>query len=639
MEKFFEKIWGDSKGWAYIGSKNHNTGDWSQKAFMYPHQLKEIAQEIIDKNSVASVYFCPHLFSSDEKRNKSQALPTKFLWVDKDAGNLVDLEPRPSICWQTSEGKWQALWELSEPLTLDKAEVLNRKLIKKTKGDKGGWHAGKYLRVPGSVNHKYKPPYHGINLWDDGPVFNANEFVDLDLDADLERIELTDAPPMPKKLPSFQEAVVAHGKRIPRVAWDLLQETPKPKDNWSDKIWKLEAVLLKAEIPVEHVFALVKGSPWNKYARDGRPDEHLWKEIYKASKEKLEITPEDELEDLPWMTLDSLMLYAEKPQWLVENIWMEKNVGWIAGEGKSYKSVMSLDLALSVASGTPFLNKYPVKESGPVLMVQEEDPVWRVAHRIQGMANAKGISDIAVAEKNGNLVFNMKDSGIPLYISIGGKLTFEDEDRMSALERAIASRRPKLVVLDPMFMLSAGMDEFKAGEMAGILNQLKHWRNEYECAIAVVHHFRKSTGADTQKLYGSMALYAWSENSLLVERQSRDSNIVAIRRDIKDAPSDDKIMVDFINIDEVYEFVVQEQNVSPPLNSVIKAMRDHTEQETFTVQDLTDFTGLSERAVRTQIKELEEGKLIFGVRKGKGGTLYYHITHPVKTLQEEGLSL
>lgn len=633
MKKFLQRVWGQDNGWVFVGFKNHASGDWDQKNYTYPDQLDKIIKEVEVKNNSHSAYFCPHLFKDKGRRVKDNSSDTRFLWVDKDAGSLTDFNPRPTICWQTSEGKWQGLWELNEKLDITKAEIINKKLIDLCKGDKGGWHAGKYLRIPETINHKYKPAYHGILLWDDGPTYKPEEFVPLEVERDEveEAIrELTEIPKMPRNLPSFQEALVANGRRIPKVAWELLQQEPQRGDDWSDKIWRLESLLVKAEIPVEHVFAIVKGSPWNKYERDKRPDEHLWKEIYKAYKEKATILPEDELEDLPWMGLDSLLLYAERPEWLVEDIWMAKNVGWIAGEGKSYKSVMSLDLALSVASGTPFLGKFPVKDPGTVLMVQEEDPVWRVAHRIQAMADHKGIMNIDVAHKEGSLVFKMNETNVPLFLSIGGKLTFEDEDRMSALERAIATRRPKLVVMDPMFMMSAGMDEFKAGEMAGVLNTLKQWRNEYECAIAIVHHFRKGQGADTQKLYGSMALYAWSENSLLVQRESRDTNLVSIRRDIKDAPSDEKIAVEFLNIDEEYKYVIRDMK-KPNNNSVALAIKDSLGE--ITIKGIQEMTGLSDRAVRGQVKELQEVGMVVSERKGAGGVLYIRATD--KLLNEE----
>jgi len=630
-KNFFSRVWGEDDGWIFAGFKVHSTGDWDQKKYHYPEQVDLFLKDIEEKNKIASAYFCPHLFKTkDGQRNKENALPTKVLWVDKDIGTIEDIKPHPTICWQTSTGKWQALWVFNQTIELDTAEILNKKIIVNVRGDKGGWNAGKYLRVPETMNHKYKPPQQGILMWEDGPPGDLTQFIDKEYTDDYQEAikELTDTPDLPKKIPTYEEAIVAHGRRFPKVVWELLQQTPKSNDDWSNNLWKLESLLVRAGVPVEHVFAIAKGSPWNKYRREKRPDKDLWTEVYKAYKQKTAILPEDELEDLPWVALDSLLLYNERPQWLVDNIWMAKNVGWIAGEGKSYKSVLSLDLALSVASGVPFLGKFEVKDPGTVLMVQEEDPIWRVAHRIQAMASHKGISDMDLAQKENGLVFRINETKVPLFISIGGKLTFEDEGRMSALERAIAARRPKLVILDPMFMMSAGMDEFKAGEMAQILNTLKQWRNEYECAIAIVHHFRKSSGADTQKLYGSMALYAWSENSLLVQRESRDTNLISIRRDIKDAPSDEKLAVEFLNIDEEYKYVLRDIKVGHP--TIANALKGFAAGDSVTIKNLQDLTGLSDRAIRQNVKDMEEQGLIKTDRRGRGGIL--HIIPSVRLL-------
>lgn len=637
MKKFLKTVWGPEEGYVFIGFKNHLIKEgWSQESYKYPQQLDDLIKEVKSRNKTESVYFCPVLFHNTKKRSRENAKPSRVLWVDKDVGSLTELEPRPTYCWQTSEGKWQALWFLDKPLDGEMVELLNKKILSKVRGDKGTWDVGRYLRIPDTLNHKYKPAYQGITLWEDGPVnHKAKDFVDFpDLVDSVSLTDVEDVPEMPKKFPTFDEALIANGKRIPTVAWKLLEATPGPDDDWSDKIWHLESVLNKAGIPIEHVFAIAKGSPWNKYLRANRPDIDLWKDVYKNYTQKAIIPPDDDLEDLPWTTLDTLLYYSERPQWLVEDIWMAKNVGWIAGEGKSYKSVLSLDLALSIASGKPFLGKYEIKDPGPVLMVQEEDPIWRVAHRLQAMAQHKDIGESEVANNQERLILRMKDTGIPLFISVGGKLTFEDEPRMLALERAIDARRPRMVLLDPMFMMSAGMDEFKAGEMAQILNTLKQWRNDYGCAIAVIHHFRKSSGADTQKLYGSMALYAWSENSLLVQRESRESNLVSIRRDIKDAPSDDKLGVEFLDIDEEYKYILRDVRQSNISSNITSVMRDKPLEE-FTIKNLQEFTGMSDRMVRENIKDLEIRGMVAVERKGRGGSIFIKPTSKLLDAPQE----
>ncbi len=623
MKQFLKAVWGKTEGWAFVGAKRHDdTGDWKQKAYKYPTQLDNLIRDVTDWNKHSSIYFCPHLFQDGSSRRvKDNSQPTHCLWIDKDAGKLDEIEPKPTFCWQTSTGKWQALWMLNEPLELDKAELINKRLIYTTKADKGGWHAGKYLRIPNSLNHKYSPPFQGIKLWDNGPSYDASDFIHKEHEeAIIAAQELIGLDRMPDRIPTFTEAILKYGNKISSTVWGLLSANPRKTDSWSESLWRLETLLIKAEIPLDCVFAIAKGSPWNKYERDGRPDEHLWKEVCKAAQEKGVLIPEEDLEELPWTTLDSLLLHAERPTWLVEDVWMAKNVGWIAGEGKSYKSVLSLDLALSIASGTPFLGKFPVKDPGAVLMVQEEDPIWRVAHRIQAMAEQKNIYNMDVKGTDSGLVLRVKDTNVPLYVAVGGRLTFDNEDKMNALERAIESKRPKMVLLDPMFMLSAGMDEFKASEMTTTLNTLKHWRNEYDCAIAIVHHYRKSTGVDTQKLYGSMALYAWSENSLLVQRESREANVVSIRRDIKDAPSDEKLAVEFFDIDATYNFKLADKYVPSETeqDKVIQCFV-HNKGVELTIKDIQEMTNLNPKTIRKHVYTMKDEHKVNVKRGGRGG--------------------
>src|SRR5690606_41428795 len=63
-------------------------------------------------------------------------------------------------------------------------------------------------------------------------------------------------------------------------------------------------------------------------------------------------------------------------------IWARRSHGIVAGEPKSFKSTYVMDLAISVASGEPFLGKYPVIESGPVIYVQNENADWILKDRI-----------------------------------------------------------------------------------------------------------------------------------------------------------------------------------------------------------------------------------------------------------------
>ena len=624
LKEFFRRVWGDSEGWAVIGSRKANTGSPKFEEYRYPEQLDLLVREVEEKIQRENLFFCPHLCKERGTKEqhvlkKPNASPPKVVWADKDSGLYSDFKPYPTFCWETSPGKFQALWVLTEHGEPRIVEQASKRIVYTSDADKATWNLGRLLRIPTTLNFKYTPPAQGVLLWDNGPEYDLEdllpdqETLDQEVEAELS---------MPKTFPSSAETYMKYGNKISIEAWGLLNRGPEGETDWSETLWKLERRLIESGIPLEHVFTIVRDAPWNKFERDNLGDEALWKDLVRAVQKK---GKPDRPEGLPWNTLDELLEFDQRPQWLVQDIWMEKNVGWIAGVGKSYKSVISLDLALSVATGEPFLGKFPVIDPGPVLMVQEEDPKWRVAHRLQAMAKTKGIDTIKVEDKEGGFVLKSQKTGTPLFVSIGAGVTFKDEEKTRAVEIAIEYYRPRIVIMDPMFMLSAGIDEFKSSEISQILIQLKDWRNRYDCAIAIVHHYRKGGGDAVERIYGSMAMYAWSENSLLVGRK-RGTNTSIIQTDVKDAPSSQKIEVEFLDIDKNYEVIVgyavdEDEKLDSPLVKIKAYLQSGKMEQSYTLQDLVKVTGMSERSVRKHIKMLEEKNLIIKDSKGTGGKL------------------
>jgi len=625
----FKAMWKDQQGWIFFayGGRGHG---WKQMAFKYPDELQEFLKQADKQGEWTNVYFCPHLFKSNENKKKENASKVSVLWVDQDSGSYEDIHPKPTVCWVTSEGKHHALWILDKPHDPQEAEKVVKHLTYKTPGaDKGCWNLGRVLRFPGSLNYKYDPPFKGEILWDDGPEYSLDALkpdIGTELQESLNLVLDERIPPMPRPsyIPSALMSLGKYGNRIPKIAWDILGREPKPDDDYSTELWQLERVLLESGIPFLNVFAIVRESQWNKYRRDNRPESHLWTEVYKASLEKGPL--QDDPENLPWTALDELMIYSEKPEWLVEDVWMQKNVGWIAGVGKSYKSVISTDLALSIASGTPFLGEFEVKDPGPVLMIQEEDPVWRVAHRMQVICQRKGINTMQINGKDQSLVFRVTDTQVPLFVSIGGGLSFNNPNRMEAVERALDKYRPKMLILDPLFMMTAGMDDFKASDISQALIKIKEWRNQYGCAIAIVHHYRKGSGSSVEKLYGSQALYAWSENNLFVSREE-DTNKVLVERDVKDAKRvDEKLRIEFLDIEDKYLFNVERdkggiglKTIGIPTQDMLKlVLSQGTENDTFSVKTLSQASGYTERTVRAKLKDLDEKGYVEILYEGPG---------------------
>ena len=125
-------------------------------------------------------------------------------------------------------------------------------------------------------------------------------------------------------------------------------------------------------------------------------------------------------------------------------------MGVIGGPSKSLKTSILIDLAISLASGNPFLGRFPIPEPMPVALISGEsgravDPGQRQA----GLRIAKGIPYEAAAGVSWGF-------GLP---------ALTNPEHLAVLRKAIRDGGFKVVMIDPLYMsLLAGNVEVDAEE-------------------------------------------------------------------------------------------------------------------------------------------------------------------------------
>ena len=196
---------------------------------------------------------------------------------------------------------------------------------------------------------------------------------------------------------------------------------------------------------------------------------------------------------------------ADQPQrWLVDQLWGVSSVGVIGGAPKCSKTWLGLDLALSIASGTPCLGKYAVPVAGPALVYLAEDALPVVRERVQGMARHRGL-DLAAVE---------------MHVITAASLRLDHEPYQRRLYEAAKRLRPRLLLLDPLVRLH-GVDENHATEVAGLLAYFRSLQRDLDLSLILVHHTRKNaaTGvAAGQGLRGSSDIHAFGDSNLYLRR-------------------------------------------------------------------------------------------------------------------------
>jgi len=341
----------------------------------------------------------------------------------------------------------------------------------------------------------------------------------------------------PQAMPSKVFHLVA-----PKKAEEKKATVVRPTENWLAGILtdgvgeggrnsaaaKLAGYFLSKGMPRDVVVAALDG--WNSKNQPPLEYEELGR-IVTSIAAKEEQRAQEVASEASKMVLYSFEAFMQRfegreKEWLIEGWLPAATIGMILGEPRAFKTWTSQDLALSVATGQPFLGTYPVARPGPVLMIQEEDSPEDTAGRMGPLSVAKYY--------DGPADFYDVPTNIPLTISPMGGFTFEDEVCWTNLHHALEALRPSLVMFDPLYIIASYKDWF-AGCLRHI-NRLKRLRDIYKTTFLIVHHTRKPTGEKKDgptnplhEMYGSQLLVASTETVWSFSRKPLTNNVVVSR--------------------------------------------------------------------------------------------------------------
>jgi hypothetical protein len=229
---------------------------------------------------------------------------------------------------------------------------------------------------------------------------------------------------------------------------------------------------------------------------------------------------------LPVRRAHELDVRAEEQRWLIEGLWSAEAVGVLGGEPKCCKSFLALDMAVSVASGTPCLRRFPTAERGRVLLFAAEDSPSVVRERLSGIAAA---ADVPL-------------ESLDIHVIVAPVLRIDQQLDQRRLEETVQALRPVLLVLDPFVRLHR-VDENVSAEVAPLLDFLRGLQRRHHVAVVLVHHARKGAAhvRGGQALRGSSELHAWGDSNLYLRRTADDGLTLAIEH--RAAPSSDGIVI------------------------------------------------------------------------------------------------
>lgn len=472
-----------------------------------------------------NLYFSPMSYKGN-KRLRDNGNTTKFLSQDIDE-NYQQQEPRPSIIWESSPGKYQGLWELDREISVSEFESLNKALATKIGAD-DCYDYPHVFRIPGTVNHKYKakPIVSKAKVGKPVKLYRPNNLKKILDVKKLSQSSKKSNESAKNSNDSLQERKIYAKYNIPQDIRDYLA-SPELQEDWdrSKIIWYIENKLNEMGMSPTEIITLVKGSVFNKYK--GRHDEEkrLKAELMKIISNQIVEEDDVNVKPLKFSTYQDVMGSLRTFEgWLIKGIWGRRSHGIVAGMPKTFKSTLVQDFAVSVASGEPFLGKYPVLESGPVIIIQNENADYIMKDRTEKMITSKGLVGKVDVISDDELKVKWAPD-LPICFVNQEGFTLSDEKKKKSLEKLIEEVKPILVIFDPLYLMFDG-DINKAEDLNPALNWLLQLKNNHKTSVMLLHHYNKGGSNSDEKggarMSGSIFLYGWIESAWYLTKEEGD---------------------------------------------------------------------------------------------------------------------
>lgn len=264
---------------------------------------------------------------------------------------------------------------------------------------------------------------------------------------------------------------------------------------------------------------------------------------------------------------EDLIFLNTRTQKSLEFLWKKYfvlgNINILSGEPGTGKSffICWLLAAVSTGAGIPFsIDNFEIGTS--ILVNAEDDIDGTILERL--VQNGADLSKIAIINEDRE-IFSIQ--------------------QIKRLEENIKKIKPKLVVIDPITAYIGNINMYSANEVREALKPLKIMAQKYNCAIIIIMHLNKNTGATkaTHRTMGSMDFIALARSVLLITENPENSSeriLIPIKTNLM--KEDEKASLSFrINDDGKIEWLSYLGTINPDdllLPNDVNSMKPSYEQ-------------------------------------------------------------
>lgn len=193
-------------------------------------------------------------------------------------------------------------------------------------------------------------------------------------------------------------------------------------------------------------------------------------------------------------------------RYLVRPIWAQGSYGVLSAQDKAGKTWADLDLAVSVASGTPWMNTWPVDTRGPVVLFLGEGGEDKAVRRLEAICRSRGL---VLDDLDLHLCFRTP--------------RLSDVAHLAQIDAYIREVSPVLVIVDPLYLAAGGADSKDLFAMGAVLSNLQTLCEPRGVALFVTHHWNKGGVGTGHNRATGVGPGAWGRTNISMSIDSSDT--------------------------------------------------------------------------------------------------------------------
>ena len=531
---------------------------------------REAAVAWLEANAHRDIYFAPAALRDAflGKPRKGDCLGSSYAWVDVDppkgmrdsealaawrAETLAELEatdlPPPQIVVASGRGLW-LYWRLPRMATPDEVEAINYALASRFGGGDACHNVDRIARLPHTLNTK-TGQLATVLRDEDGntPIEALPSQPPPDATAPAELGELGPASP-PDSEAAFRALVAAvpcpEDRRMelllaalnPEAVNDFRNEPLDVSDRSAVmRSWAIKAIMagmepravrdciLSPAVPAisAHLLDPRKCPPSSRERAAARQVAKAYAWALGTGWEPPGAAEAREVAEVEATGLISLApVPADLPArpWLVENLLMDGQVTMLTGRGGDGKSLLALQLAVTVAARAEF-GWWQARQRRNVLVLNAEDNIDEQRRRLLGACEVMDVDPRLLAER----LLTMQRESLVLVHRDPEDGKVKPSALYDRLARLIDEHKIGLVVIDPLVEAHVGMDENSNADMKELVIMLRRLARLRAIPLLIVHHSRKgASGGDQDGARGGSALVNACRVVVTLDRMSDDEH-------------------------------------------------------------------------------------------------------------------